>query len=59
MWPPSWPACPPRRGVFGVFRTPAHTLEEVRPGGRYLALEGVQDPGNVGHPAAQRRRLRL
>ena len=21
---------------------------EVRPGGRYLALEGVQDPGNVG-----------
>ena len=25
-----------------------HTLEEVRPGGRYLALERVQDPGNVG-----------
>ena len=36
------------QGVFGVFRTPAHTLEEVRPGGRYLALERVQDPGNVG-----------
>ena len=36
------------QGVFGVFRTPVHTLEEVRPGGRYLALERVQDPGNVG-----------
>jgi len=36
------------QGVFGVFRTPVHSLEEVRPGGRYLALERVQDPGNVG-----------
>ena len=36
------------QGVFGVFRTPVHTLDEVRPGGRYLALERVQDPGNVG-----------
>ena len=36
------------QGVFGVFRTPVHTLEEVRTGGRYLALERVQDPGNVG-----------
>ena len=36
------------QGVFGVFRTPEHSLEEVRPGGRYLALERVQDPGNVG-----------
>ncbi|MGN0663033.1 MAG: TrmH family RNA methyltransferase [Faecalibacterium sp.] len=36
------------QGVFGVFRTPQHTLEELRPGGRYLALERVQDPGNVG-----------
>ena len=27
------------QGMFGVFRTPVHTLEEVRPGGRYLALE--------------------
>ena len=26
-----------------MFRTPVHTLEEVRPGGRYLALERVQD----------------
>ena len=39
------------QGVFGVFRTPVHTLEEVRPGGRYLALERVQDPGKVeGNP---------
>ncbi len=36
------------QGAFGVFRTPAHTLEEARPGGRWLALERVQDPGNVG-----------
>ena len=36
------------QGVFGVFRTPVHTLEEVKTGGRYLALERGQDPGNVG-----------
>ena len=36
------------QGVFGVFRTPVRTLDEVKPGGRYLALERVQDPGNVG-----------
>ena len=36
------------QGVFGVFRTPVHTLKEVKTGGRYLALERVQDPGNVG-----------
>ena len=36
------------QGVFGVFRTPVHTLDEVHTGGRYLALERVQDPGNVG-----------
>ena len=47
-WPKSWPACPAPQGVFGVFRTPQHTLDEVRRGGRYLALERVQDPGNVG-----------
>ena len=39
---------PAHQGVFGVFRTPVHTLDEVRAGGRYLALECVQDPGNVG-----------
>ncbi len=36
------------QGVFAVFRTPVHTLDEVGCGGRYLALERVQDPGNVG-----------
>ena len=36
------------QGVFGVFRTPAPGWERVKPGGRYLALERVQDPGNVG-----------
>lgn len=39
---------PAHQGVFGVFRTPVHTLDEVKAGGRYLALESVQDPGNVG-----------
>ena len=45
--PISWPTWGPS-GVFGVFRTPVHPLEEVKTGGRYLALERVQDPGNVG-----------
>ncbi len=36
------------QGVFGVFETPAPGWDCVRPGGRYLALERVQDPGNVG-----------
>ncbi len=39
---------PAHQGVFGVFRTPVHTLDEMKAGGRYLALESVQDPGNVG-----------
>ena len=39
---------PAHQGVFGVFRTPVHTLDEVKAGGRYLALESFQDPGNVG-----------
>lgn len=40
---------PAPQGVFGVFAAPpAHTLAEARAGGRYLALERVQDPGNVG-----------
>ena len=39
------------QGVFGVFRTPVHTLDEAKTGGRYLALERVQDPGKVeGNP---------
>ena len=36
------------QGVFGVFCTPAPGWDCVKPGGRYLALERVQDPGNVG-----------
>lgn len=36
------------QGVFGVFQTPQHGWECIRPGGRFLALERVQDPGNVG-----------
>lgn len=36
------------QGVFGVFETPEPGWECIRPGGRYLALERVQDPGNVG-----------
>ena len=39
---------PAHQGVFGLFETPVHTLDELRAGGRYLALEAVQDPGNVG-----------
>ena len=39
------------QGVFGIFRTPVHTLDEAKTGGRYLALERVQDPGKVeGNP---------
>lgn len=36
------------QGVFGVFETPQPGWDSIRPGGRYLALERVQDPGNVG-----------
>ncbi len=48
MWPISWPMWAPIRGCSACFRTPVHTLDEVKAGGRYLALERVQDPGNVG-----------
>ena len=36
------------QGVFAIFRTPVHTLDEIGTGARCLALERVQDPGNVG-----------
>lgn len=36
------------QGVFGVFALPQAGLETVVPGSRWLALERVQDPGNVG-----------
>lgn len=36
------------QGALFVARLPEDTLPEILPGRRYLALEGVQDPGNVG-----------
>lgn len=36
------------QGVLFVCRAPALKLPEVLTGGRYLVLDGVQDPGNVG-----------
>lgn len=39
---------PSSQGVFGVFGFPPPPAAWPVPGGRYLALETVQDPGNVG-----------
>lgn len=36
------------QGVFAVLKMPSPPADVLRPGGRYLALERVQDPGNVG-----------
>lgn len=36
------------QGVFAVFEIPHADESVLRAGGRYLALERVQDPGNVG-----------
>lgn len=36
------------QGVFGVFGYPPEPQGLLHAGGRYLALENVQDPGNVG-----------
>ncbi len=36
------------QGVFAVLETPRPGADVLHAGGRYLALEGVQDPGNVG-----------
>ncbi len=36
------------QGVFGVFEIPRCGAEILKNGGHYLALERVQDPGNVG-----------
>lgn len=36
------------QGVFAVFTLPQAELPLLQKGGRYLALEQVQDPGNVG-----------
>ena len=36
------------QGLLAVCRTPALTPPDKLPGGRYLVLDGVQDPGNLG-----------
>ena len=36
------------QGVFAIFETPGHDQSVLHRGGHYLALERVQDPGNVG-----------
>jgi TrmH family RNA methyltransferase len=36
------------QGVFAIFEMPHAEESTFRAGGRYLALEAVQDPGNVG-----------
>lgn len=36
------------QGALFLARIPSQAPPEALPGGRYLALEGVQDPGNVG-----------
>jgi TrmH family RNA methyltransferase len=36
------------QGVFGIFEIPQADETVYKAGGRYLALEGVQDPGNTG-----------
>ena len=36
------------QGVYAVCPMPSFRLDEINPAGRYLALEEVQDPANVG-----------
>ena len=36
------------QGLFCIFGMPENGEQVLHPGGRYLALERVQDPGNVG-----------
>lgn len=36
------------QGVFGIFRIPEERVPEQLPPGAYVALEQVQDPGNLG-----------
>lgn len=45
-WPPSAPPRPP--GVLFTCRVPVLPVPETLPGRRYVVLDGVQDPGNVG-----------
>ena len=36
------------QGIYAVCPMPSFRLDEINPAGRYLALEEVQDPANVG-----------
>ncbi len=36
------------QGVFAICAIPCYTIEVLKKSGRYLLLENVQDPGNVG-----------
>ncbi len=36
------------QGALFTAKVPGETLPDILPGRRYIALEGVQDPGNVG-----------
>lgn len=36
------------QGVFALFALPQASLETLQPGARYVCLENVQDPSNVG-----------
>ena len=44
------------QGVFCVCRMPQETTFVPRADGRYLALENVRDPGNLGRSSARRKR---
>ncbi len=48
MWRISWPKWAPIRACSASSAPRCIPLDEVKTGGRYLALERVQDPGNVG-----------
>ena len=47
------------QGMLAVCRLPDTALPEMLPGSRYVVLDGVQDPGQRGHGAADGGRLRL
>jgi TrmH family RNA methyltransferase len=47
------------QGIFGIFCKPAPRADFWQPGGRYIALEQVQDPGNLGGIARTAQALGL
>lgn len=47
------------QGVFGLFAIPPPGEDFWKPGGRYIALERVQDPGNLGAVARTAEALGL